>query len=194
MSRSCWDLDVQANAERLCEYLRIERPVLKVGSTKCRAFMDLRSMNRRDPKFSKTLEAGMSHLKSLMAIYHWQNEQGRWFLHEDPHHSWSQNTTALRSLESLSGVRVTKMKQFKRSLDQVLQILERRQFYSPRRGLRRILEEVTGATHTVPKLDRLWKRNALCRSLQMKLDKFHMMKSLDCHLTPSWWLTPTRKS
>ena len=28
MSRSCWDLDVQANAERLCEYLRIERPVL----------------------------------------------------------------------------------------------------------------------------------------------------------------------
>ena len=28
MSRSCWDLDVQANAERLCEYLRNDRPVL----------------------------------------------------------------------------------------------------------------------------------------------------------------------
>ena len=28
MSRSCWDLDVQANAERLCEYLETERPVL----------------------------------------------------------------------------------------------------------------------------------------------------------------------
>ena len=28
MSRSCWDLDVQAHAERLYEYLRTERPVL----------------------------------------------------------------------------------------------------------------------------------------------------------------------
>ena len=61
--RSCWNLDVQANAERLCEYLRTERPVLLVGSPKCRAFMDVRSRNRRDPKFSKTLEAGLSHLK-----------------------------------------------------------------------------------------------------------------------------------
>ena len=29
----------------------------------------------------------VSHLKSLMEVYHWQNEQGRWFLHEDPRHS-----------------------------------------------------------------------------------------------------------
>ena len=28
MSRSCWDLDAQTNVERLCEYLRTERPVL----------------------------------------------------------------------------------------------------------------------------------------------------------------------
>ena len=26
-------------------------------------------------------------------------------------------------------------------------------------------------------------RNALCRSLQVNLDKFHVMKSLDCHST-----------
>ena len=84
MSRSCRDLDVQVDAERLCEYLRTERPVLLVGSPKRRAFMDSQSMDRRDPKFSKTLEAGLSHLKSLMEIYHWQSEQGRWFLHEDP--------------------------------------------------------------------------------------------------------------
>ena len=36
MTRSCSDLDVQANAERLCEYLRTERPVLLVGSPKCK--------------------------------------------------------------------------------------------------------------------------------------------------------------
>ena len=30
LSRRCWGLDVQANAERLCEYLRTARPVLSV--------------------------------------------------------------------------------------------------------------------------------------------------------------------
>ena len=57
MSRTCCDLDVQANAEHMCNYLRTERPVLSVGSPKCKAFMDLRSMDRPDPKFSKNLEA-----------------------------------------------------------------------------------------------------------------------------------------
>ena len=75
-----------------------------------------------------------------MEIYRWQNEQGRWFLHEDPHHSWSQTTQALRTLEPLSGVRVTKTKHFGASLNQFLQILQRRQFC-----LRRTLEEVTAA-------------------------------------------------
>ena len=59
MSRSCPDLDVQVNAERLCEYLRTERPVLLVGSPKCDVSMDLQSLNRRDQKFQKTLEAGL---------------------------------------------------------------------------------------------------------------------------------------
>ena len=40
ISRSCWDLDVQANAERLCVYLRTEQPVLLVGSPKCKTSMD----------------------------------------------------------------------------------------------------------------------------------------------------------
>ena len=68
-------------------------------------------MDRRDPKFQKTPEAGLSHLKSLMEIYHWQSEQGRWFSHEDVHHSWSQSTNALQTLDSVSGPRVTKTKQ-----------------------------------------------------------------------------------
>ena len=48
----------------------------------------LQSMDRRDPKFQRTLEAGLSHLKSLMEMYHQQNEQGRCIVHENPHHSW----------------------------------------------------------------------------------------------------------
>ena len=158
MSRSCWNLDVQANAERLCEYWRTERPVLLVGSPKCRAFMDVRSISRSGPKFSKTLEAGMSHLKSLMKIYHWQNEQGRWFLREDPHHIWSQNTKALRTLESLSGVGVTMTKQFGAFMTNCSPIVEELESSSTNpgtspilfatsvlRGLRRTLEEVTRA-------------------------------------------------
>ena len=33
--RSCWDLDVRTNAERLCEHLQTERQVLSVGSPQC---------------------------------------------------------------------------------------------------------------------------------------------------------------
>ena len=91
-SRSCWDLDVQANAERLCEYLQTERLVLSVGSLKCKAFMDLQLMDRRNPTSQQTLGAGLSHLKSLMDTDHWQSEQGRFFLYEVPHHSLSRST------------------------------------------------------------------------------------------------------
>ena len=42
LSRSCWDLDVQANAERLCAYLRTAQPVLLVGSPKCKASIPLK--------------------------------------------------------------------------------------------------------------------------------------------------------
>ena len=47
---------------------------------------------------------------------------------------------------------------------------------------------------TVPKLDPLRKMSALRRSLQVNLDKFQTMKSLDCHLTPRWWLMLSKKS
>ena len=70
MSRSCWDLHAQANAGGVSENLRTERPALLVGSPKWKALMRLQPMDRRDPKFSKTREAGLSYLVSLMEIYH----------------------------------------------------------------------------------------------------------------------------
>ena len=123
------------------------------GSPKFRPFMDCNPcMHRRDFKFSKT-QAALSHLKSLMEIYHWQSEQGRWFLHEDPHHSWSQGTKALKNLESLSGVRVTKTKQFGTFMTKCLPIVDVLEssstnsgtspisFATSSRGLRRTLED-----------------------------------------------------
>ena len=55
----------------------------------------------------------------------------------------------------------------------VLQILECCRFRLPRQfceGLRRTLEEVTGAV-VMWKLDRLWKRSALCGHLHVNLNK-----------------------
>ena len=71
--------------------------------------MDLPSMDRRNRQFHRALEAGVSHLQSLMEIYRLQSEQGRWFPHEDARHSWSRNTKALQTLES--GAQVTTTKQ-----------------------------------------------------------------------------------
>ena len=140
-------------------------------------------MDRRDPKFSKTLEAGLTLLKSLMEIYHSQNEQGRWFLHEDPHHSWSQNTKALRCVESLSGVRLTKTKHFGAFMTTCSPTVEELASSSTNpgaqpilfatpvlRGLRRTLEEVTGAIDSTEAGPIVTEE---CRSLQVNLDKFH---------------------
>ena len=60
---------------RLYEYLQTERPVLLVGSPKCKLLVDLQSMDQRDPKFQRFLEAGLSHLESLRET--WQSEQGQ---------------------------------------------------------------------------------------------------------------------
>ena len=197
MSRSCWDLNVRTNAERLCEYLQTERPVLKVGLPKCKAFMDLQSMDRRDPKFQRILEAGLSHLKSLMEIYHCQSEQGRWFLHEDPHHSWSQSTKALQTLESVSGARVTKTKQLwhvhhnlpsglSRNVQQVLQILRCCRSRLSHQFCEVCDEHWKRSPEPLAtwKLDRLWKSSAPCRRVHVNPDKSHMAKPMGCRLIP----------
>ena len=77
-------------------------------------------------------------------------------LHEDPYHSWSQNTKALRNLESLSRVRVKKTKQFGTFMTHCHPIVEELESSSTNPGTspilcvtsvlrcrRRTLEEVT---------------------------------------------------
>ena len=53
MSRTCLDLDVQANSERQRGHLHTERPVLLIGWPKCEALKELHSLDRRDPKFQE---------------------------------------------------------------------------------------------------------------------------------------------
>ena len=71
----------------------------------------MQSLDQRNPKFQRTLDAGMRHLMTLMSIYRWQSAQGRWFLHAYPHHNWSWNTKALQAAESVPGVQATTTKQ-----------------------------------------------------------------------------------
>ena len=136
----------------VCEYMRTERPVLSVGSLKVQGIRGFAIQQSTRPE---VLQDGLSHL-----ICHWKSEQGLWFfLHEDPHHSWSQSAKALRTLESVSGARATKTKQFGtfmttchpmlRNLNHLLQnpgTLPMSFASSVLRGLRRTLEDVIGAT------------------------------------------------
>ena len=43
-------------------------------------------------------------------------------------------------------------------------------------------------------LDRLWKRSAQCREMRMNLDKPTTTSQLDCHRTRKWWRMLSRKS
>ena len=95
----------------------------------------------------------------------------------------SQSTKALRTLESVSGVRVTKTKQYGTFMTKCPPIVEELESSSTNPGTspvclpRQFYEVCDEHWRRSPKLDRLWKRSALCRSLQVNL------KSLDCHLT-----------
>ena len=103
--------------------------------------MDLQSMNRRDPKFQKTLKAGEASKAggSCMKIL------------------ITTGVRALRTLESVSGARVTKTKQFGTFMTNCHPIVEELESHftnpgmlpisfatSVLRGLRRTLEDVTG--------------------------------------------------
>ena len=138
-----------------------------------------------------------------MEIYHWQSEQGRWFLHEYPHHSWSHSSKTLRTFGIIvwSSSDEDEAVWYFRSHHHCPPIVEEHESNStnPRtspivfatsvlRGLRRTLEEVAGAIDS----SEVWTdcgRGVPCaEACKVNLDKFHTMKSLDCHLTPSWWL------
>ena len=79
MSRSCWNLNDQVDTERLWKYLQTERPMLVVGSPKCKVYMEMQSMDQASPKFRDVLDAGVSHLQALMAVQRWQVAQERRF-------------------------------------------------------------------------------------------------------------------
>ena len=73
-------------------------PMLVVGSPKCKAFMETQSVDQTNPQFGHVLNAGVSHLNALMAVYSWQVAQGRSLLHEYLHHKWSWNVKEMLSL------------------------------------------------------------------------------------------------
>ena len=79
VSRSCWNLNDQVDTERLWEQLHTERPMLVVGSPKGKAFREMQSVDQKNPKFRHRQDAGVSHLKALMAVYGWQVGQGNCF-------------------------------------------------------------------------------------------------------------------
>ena len=144
--------------------------------------------------------SGLSQLTSLMEIFYWQNEQGRCFLHEDPHHSWSRSTKALRTLESLSGVRATKTKQFGTFMTNCPPI----KFYKSWKVVDFICHVSsersatnTGGGHWSHRQYQSWtdcgRGVPRAEVLHMNLDEPQTTKTLDCHWTPSWWLMPSRR-
>ena len=66
------------------KYWHTERLALLVASTTLQELMEMQSLDQRIPRFQRTLDAGIGHLKTLMAIYRCQSAQGRSILHEDP--------------------------------------------------------------------------------------------------------------
>ena len=63
--RSGWDLDDPRHIAALWRYLDMVKPYLVVGSPECKAFSQLRHLNKDHKDYDETLRKGMKHLKLL---------------------------------------------------------------------------------------------------------------------------------
>ena len=106
------------------------------GSPTLKALVEMQSQDRRNPKL-------------LMAICRWQRAQGRCFLHEHSHRTWSRNTKALRAVESNIGGHGVPL----RSVHQFFEVCGK--------NWQKSLEPLT-----LWKLDRDWKRSAQQRDAE----------------------------
>ena len=86
----------------------------------------LQSMSRRDPKFQKTLEAGLSHVKSVVDgnLSLAKRARSVVFARISSSQLESEHQKALRTLESVSGARVTKTKHLSTFIDHCPPIVE----------------------------------------------------------------------
>ena len=61
--RTGWDLDDPRHVAAAWKYLKEAKPYLLLGSPECKAFSQMKFLNRHSPSYAATLAKGMKHLK-----------------------------------------------------------------------------------------------------------------------------------
>ena len=82
-----WNFDVKSIREKALRKLKVEQPMLLIGSPMCKAFSVLQGLNRKrmgEEKFHRMLEHARIHLRFCMELYAEQARCGRYYLHEHP--------------------------------------------------------------------------------------------------------------
>ena len=108
--RTGWDLATPAGRDECWRTLTSELPEVVVGSPVCSPFSVLQGLN--DPnKQKEALLIGIKHLKFCCAVYQWQLDRGKHFLHEHPWGASSWKLGCVKKLVDSPGVVVVRSDQ-----------------------------------------------------------------------------------
>ena len=84
------------------EDLERQKPAIVVGSPMCAAFSTLAAMqDKSSAAYKAKLREGLEHLTFCCAVYRWQHDGGRFFLHEHPHGAWSWKLPMMQAILSM---------------------------------------------------------------------------------------------
>ena len=104
--RTGWNFDEPADRDAAWKHLKHEQPYLLIGSPECKAFSQLRYLHSGSAKYAETLKKGLEHLRLVCAMYKYQVEHGRLFLHEHPWQASSWSARCVQEVLELPGVEV----------------------------------------------------------------------------------------
>ena len=107
--RTGWDLTTAEGQAACWKALEEQQPAVVIGSPPCAAFSALLNLKPKSAKWREMLQKGWNHLTFCAAVYKWQSEHGRGFLHEHPWNAYSWNLPMIKDTMKLPGTLVVKL-------------------------------------------------------------------------------------
>ena len=106
--RTGWDLTEVSGQAECWKALERELPAVVIGSPPCAPFSALQSLNPKSDEWREAMQKGWNHLTFCAAVYRWQSEHDRGFLHEHPWSASSWKTPMISDTMKLPGTRVVR--------------------------------------------------------------------------------------
>ena len=103
-----WDFRLESNRRQARELLRVQKPILLIGSPECTAYSVWQRLNEQatttPEKYRRAKIEADVHMRFVCSLYIEQLERGDYFLHEHPMGASSWKLPCIQNIMRMSGV------------------------------------------------------------------------------------------